>query len=478
MNLGTRLALAFAMVAASVAAAVGVLAFYSTVERLNGEVDRALQTAATAVVNGYEGVLQTPVTDRPGGPPDGRGDRSRQLIAQRIAPDGTVTPLGGQPVTLPVRDTDRTLASDTQRGATSTTEVAVADGTGGVAYRVLTTALGEGRGAVQVGVDIVVYRQALGGLAKEVTLLALLVTVVAAGLGWLLARRIARRLVRLTAIAEDVSAIGPGAGEVPVQGRDEVARLSSSFNTMLRRLAASREAQERLIQDAAHELRTPLTSLRTNTSVLRHLDRLDPASRGRLLADVEGETRELSHLVEELITLALARRTGEEEDDEVDLAPVVRAAADRTRRRSGRTIGIDSDGTRVRGRRNALDRAVGNLLENAAKFDTGGTGPIDIRVRRGTITVSDRGPGLDPADVDRVFDRFYRSDAARSLPGSGLGLAIVADIAEAHDGTAFARNRPGGGAAIGITIGARRLLPDSDSHHDPDSPGPATVVGS
>ncbi len=477
MNLGTRLALAFAAVAAAVAAAVGVLAFYSAVERVTGEVDRGLQTAAIAVVNGHEEVLYTPVADLPGGPADGGGDRSRQLIAQRIAPDGTVTPLRGRAVTLPVRDTDRALASGSVRGATSTTEVAIGDDTRFVAYRVLTTALGEGRGAVQVGIDIDLSRRVLSGLAKEITLLALLVTVVAAGLGWLLARRITRRLVRLTAIAEDVSAAGPGAGEVPVDGRDEVARLSSTFNRMLRRLTESREAQERLIQDAAHELRTPLTSLRTNASVLRRLDRLDPESRARLLADVEGETRELSHLVDELITLALARRTDEEED-EVDLAAVVRAAADRTRRRTGREIRIASDGTRVRGQRHALERAVGNLLENAAKFDVDGTEPIDVGVRRGTITVSDCGPGLAAGDINRIFDRFYRADAARSLPGSGLGLAIVADIAQAHAGTTFARNRPGGGATIGITIGAGRLLPDSDPHHDPDSSAPETVVGS
>ena len=218
MNLGTRLALAFAAVAAAVAATVGVLAFYSAVERVNGEVDRALQTAATAVVDGYEEVLHAPVADLPDGSPDGGGDRSRPLIAQRIAPDGTVTPLGGRPVTLPVGSADRALASGTVRGATSTTEVAVGDASHVVAYRVLTTALGGGRGAVQVGIDINLSRQVLSGLAKEVTLLALLVTVVAAGLGWLLARRIARRLVRLTAIAEDVSAAGSGAAKFRWKG--------------------------------------------------------------------------------------------------------------------------------------------------------------------------------------------------------------------------------------------------------------------
>ncbi|HLU55704.1 MAG TPA: HAMP domain-containing sensor histidine kinase [Pseudonocardia sp.] len=470
MTLPTRLAVAFAAVAATVAAAVGVLAFYSAVERVTGEVDHTLQTATAAVLDGSEDVLEAPSP----------GLVERRLVAQRIAPDGTVTPLGGRPVTLPVRDADRVLATTADRGATSTTEVAVGDETSGVAYRVLSTALGEGRGALQVGIDINASREVLSGLAKEIAVLAVLVSVAAAGLGWLLAHRIARRLVRLAAVAERVTAAGPddplGHRAVPVQGRDEVARLASSFTTMLRRLAESREAQERLIQDAAHELRTPLTSLRTNTSVLRRLDRLDPRARERLLADVEGETRELSHLVEELITLALARRADEEEAD-VDLTEVVRTASDRTRRRSGRAIRVDSDGTRLRGRRHALERAVGNLLENAAKFDTAGTAPIEVVVRRGTITVADRGPGLAPGDVDRVFDRFYRADSARSLPGSGLGLAIVADIAESHDGTAFARNRPGGGAVIGFTVGAGRLLPDSDPRHDRASPVPGTVAG-
>jgi two-component system, OmpR family, sensor histidine kinase MprB len=299
----------------------------------------------------------------------------------------------------------------------------------------------------------------------------------AAALGLIVSRAALAPVRRLTETTERVTETKDLSERIDAGGRDELSRLAGSFNTMLGALEESTRAQQQLVTDASHELRTPLTSLRTNARVLRRLDRLDPRSRERLLADVEGETRELSHLVEELITLALARGTDEEEDD-VQLAAVVRAAAERTRRRTGRVIGIDSDDTRVRGRRQALERAVGNLLENAAKFDTGGTGPIDIWVRRGTITVSDRGPGLAAGDVHRVFDRFYRADAARSLPGSGLGLAIVADIAQAHDGTAFARNRPGGGATIGIEIGASRLLPDSDSRHDHGSPVPETVVWS
>ncbi|MBP2334971.1 two-component system sensor histidine kinase MprB [Saccharothrix coeruleofusca] len=462
MNLATRFALAFALVAALVAAVVGVLGFRSAVERVSGEVERGLRTAAAAVIDGHHAVLHHPVTNAT----DGEGGKEPlPLTAQRVAADGTTTPLGGRAVTFPVSAADRALAAGADRGATRMAEVIVRYDT----YRVLTTSLGDGGGAVQVGIDINQSRRVMSGLAKEIAVLALLVAAVAACLGWVLARRITRRLVRLTATAEEVSATGLGAGGVPVRGRDEVARLSSSFNTMLRRLADAREAQERLIQDIAHELRTPLTSLRTNASVLRRLDRLGPDSRARLLADVEGETRELSHLVDELIALALARGV-DEEDSDVALAEVVRGAATRARRRTEREIDVDSDRTRVRGQRLALERAVGNLLENAAKFDTGGTGAITVKVRAGTIAVSDRGPGLDAGDLDRIFDRFYRADTSRSLPGSGLGLAIVAGIAEAHDGTTFARNRAGGGATIGFTIGARRLLPAPDAASSP-APG-------
>jgi two-component system sensor histidine kinase MprB len=474
-TLPARLSVAFALVAAVVAGAVGLLSYHAASERITDEIVRSLQAAATALADGQTAVLSAPIVDLPSGPPDSRDRRtspSQQMTAQRIGADGTITHVGGRDIALPVDDTDRALAAVASAGEAATSEVRVGRDT----YRILTTSLGGARGAVQVAVDIDKTQRVLGGMANEIALVAAVVTVVAAGLGWLLAHRISRRLVRLTGIAEEVSASGLGERTVPVQGRDEVARLSSSFNTMLRRLAESREAQERLIQDAAHELRTPLTSLRTNASVLRKLDRLSPESRERLVSDIDGETRELHHLVEELIELALARRT-DEPDTTIELAEVARTTAERARRRSGRAVRVDADDTIVRGRRAGLERAVGNLLENAAKFDAAGTEPIELTIRHGTISVADRGPGLEDDDTDRVFDRFYRADTARSLPGSGLGLAIVKDLAEAHDGTAFAGNRPGGGAVIGFSIGRSRVLPDSESDDIDPLPPSATLGG-
>jgi two-component system, OmpR family, sensor histidine kinase MprB len=308
----------------------------------------------------------------------------------------------------------------------------------------------------------------LGGMANQIAGISLAVLIVAAALGWLLAWRITRRLVRLAGVAEEISEHGRLDHEVPVGGRDEVGRLAGSFNTMLARLAAARDSQDRLVQDAAHELRTPLTSLRTNASVLRRINELAPDARSRLIDDVQGETRELSHMVDELVELALSGHN-DEVDAPVELAGLADRVVERVRRRTARRFLVDTDSWVITGRRQGLERAVGNLLENAAKFDRDGQEPIELRIQRGTVTVLDRGPGIAPADLERVFDRFYRADTARGLPGSGLGLAIVRDIAETHGGNVFARRRSGGGTEIGFTVdGARHIR-----NPEPDGAGSA-----
>lgn len=474
MSLRSRFALAFALVSAVVAVLVGVLSYQAASDRIAQEVDRTLTSATASVAAGETGVLSVAVPQDGARGPGRGGDPGgvRVLVGWSVGADGTTTFLGGRPVPLLVSDAVRALAASGAAGATDSTEFSMGRGT----YRVLTTALGDGKGALQVAADVDDSQRVLNGLAVEVTLVSVLVLVVAAGAGWLLAWRITRRLVRLTAIAEDVSAHGGMEQEVPVDGRDEVGRLSASFNTMLSRLAAARAAQDRLVQDAAHELRTPLTSLRTNASVLRRVDELSPDARERLIDDVQGESRELSHLVDELVELALSQR-GEEPEEPVELAEVARDAAERVHRRTGRQVHIETDGSVVRGRRQGLERAVGNLLENAAKFDGDGKNPIEVRIRRGTTTVTDHGPGIDAADAARVFDRFYRSDTARGLPGSGLGLSIVRDVAEVHGGTAAVSTPPGGGAAVGFTVDAARLLPSSESDHVEASPRSITVGG-
>ncbi|MEV6641486.1 HAMP domain-containing sensor histidine kinase [Amycolatopsis sp. NPDC051371] len=456
MNLRSKLAIAFAGVGAAAAILVGVFSYQAASQRIDAELDRSLLTTSAEVAAGATQVLApSPVTR---GPDDDDHDEAQPMVAQSIAPDGTTRPIGGRPVHLDVGDADRTLAATGSLGDHRYWDFTA----GRDDYRVITVALGPGRGAVQLGIDVDESRHVLGELATRITGVSALVLAVAALAGWLLARQITRRLVRLTQATEQVSDGGLAGITVPAGGRDEVGRLATSFDRMLGRLADARADQERLVQDAAHELRTPLTSLRTNASVLRRFAELTPDARARLLDDVDGETRELTHLIDELVELATHRYEAEE-PSAIGLDEVVERAADRVRRRTGRTIVVDTDASAVTGQAKALERAVANLLENAVKFDA--TGPVEVVVRDGRVQVLDRGPGIGDDDAARVFDRFHRADAARGLPGSGLGLAIVREIALAHGGSVFAEPRPGGGAVVGFTVGADLLLPSSHPGH-------------
>ena len=459
MSLRTKFAVAFAAVAAAVAILVGVTSYQTASQRIGHEVDRSLlHTAEEIAAGATQVVAPSPVNGvRPG---DVGHDDGHLMVAQAVMPDGTVIPIGGRPVQLPLSTADRALAAAGAPGNQGYQNVTL----GPDDYRVLTVALGNGNGALQVAIDVDETQRNLYTLATLIAGASAIVLLAAAGAGWLIARQITRRLVRLTTLAEQVSSTGRLDVEVPTGGRDEVGRLSSSFDAMLGRLAGSRDDQERLVQDAAHELRTPLTSLRTNASVLRRFEELAPSARSRLLDDVDGETRELTHLVNELVELATRQHDGEEEVP-VDLGAVAERAAMRVRRRSGRTITIDADATTVLGRGHGLERAVSNLLENAAKFDAGGTAPIEVVIRSGRVEVLDRGPGIGDADAQRVFDRFYRADAARSLPGSGLGLAIVREVARSHGGEVFTAPRSGGGAVVGFAVSAEVLLPNSKPGH-------------
>ncbi|MGW1177455.1 HAMP domain-containing sensor histidine kinase [Kitasatospora sp. NPDC002543] len=446
-GLRTTLALAFAAIAALVAVLIGALGYHAAAVLIRNDETADFGAAVDSVGRQVQREVLFP-GDFAG--PDGLSAdlvRPIRVTTQSLDPDGAVLP-GTARLDLPPSPADQSLAHADQPGRTS---IGLRHRRG-EGYRVGVVSLGGRRGAVQIIQQVGPTEELLTALRTRTAVLVAVVAVLAGGAGWLLARRITGRLVRLTAAAELVASSGRLDVLVPAAGRDEVGRLGRAFDRMLVRLATAKEDQRRLVQDAGHELRTPLTSLRTNLSVLPSLERLPPGERAALMTDLVEEARELTQLVEELVALAADRRA-DGRPVEVALADVVREAAAQARRRSARTIVVDADATVVIARPDALARAVGNLLDNAAKFDPAGTGPIEVVVRGPRVEVRDRGPGIDAADLDRVFDRFYRATAARSLPGSGLGLAIVHEVARSHGGTAFAANREGGGAVIGFTLG-------------------------
>lgn len=265
---------------------------------------------------------------------------------------------------------------------------------------------------------------------------------VAAAAGAMVAGTGLRPVARLTDAAERVARTDD-LRPIAVTGSDELARLTISFNTMLRALAESRDRQARLVTDAGHELRTPLTSLRTNTELLMAAmqpgaPRLPDEEMQALQQDVIAQIEELSTLVGDLVDLA--RGDGADIVHEpVDMVEVVEGTLERVRRRRNDIeFDVVMQPWQVYGDAAGLSRAVLNLLDNAAKWSPSGTA-VSVRLAQvdaahAELVISDHGPGIPPAERDLVFERFYRATPARGMPGSGLGLAIVKQVVLKHGG--------------------------------------------
>jgi len=269
---------------------------------------------------------------------------------------------------------------------------------------------------------------------------------------------------RLTDATERIARTRDPSERVPEGGHDELSRLGASFNTMLAALEDAIETQRRFVADASHELRTPLTSMQTNLDVLRRQEQLDPESRERLLEDLHRESHEMRDLIGGLLELA----RGDDprlERQSVQLDELVEDSVERARSRFPKvSFEATLEPTTVDGSPDRLERAVWNLLENAGKWSPEGQ-TVEVTLSNGELTVRDHGPGIAAEDRPLVFDRFYRSASARSMPGSGLGLAIVREVADAHAGTVTADEAPGGGTLMRLRLnGARNgSAPDSTS---------------
>ena len=332
----------------------------------------------------------------------------------------------------------------------------------GVPYRVVAVPVPNQPGtALVLAQSMESNRDALERL-KVILLLCSAVGVALAGVaGWAVAANGLRPVRRLTAATERVARTAE-LTPIEVTGHDELARLTTSFNAMLVALDASQERQRQLVADAGHELRTPLTSLRTNIELIGqaadNTERsLSADQRREIMGDVRSQLEELTQLVGDLVELA--RDEPMRRDPEpLDFADVVNQAVDRVRMRGpGVTYDVDLHPWMVFGEPQLLERAVTNLLDNATKWSpTDGT--VHVRLTDGSLTVADEGPGIEPDDLPHIFDRFYRSREARTLPGSGLGLSIVKRAAERHGGTVGVSSELGSGTMFRLTL--------PDSHHD------------
>jgi two-component system sensor histidine kinase MprB len=438
MTFRTRLTLAAAAaVALAVALAAGLM-YVVTRAQLRGEVDDALVERAEflSVLPPRALVFSAAVPDPLlGGAPG---------YIQLIGPDGEPLRPEGRTVPVPIGNRARQVARGEEEPFFMDAVLA------GTHVRVFTTPLGGGYG-LQVTRPLDEVDAVLRRLAILLGLVGVGGIGVAAALGLAVTRAALAPVSRLTEATERINRTHDLSERIPASGQDELSRLAVSFNRMLEALGSSLQAQRQLVADASHELRTPVTSLRTNIEVLARSPNLSEPER-ELLADVTGQLEEVTVLIGDVVELARGAELHPAEVEDVRLDDLVGQAIERARRHYPDVVFTASlDESIVRGVPASLDRAVANLLENAAKWSPPG-GPVEVTVHEGGVIVRDHGPGIAEEDLPFVFDRFYRARAARGLPGSGLGLAIVRQVAEAHGGRARAENAPDGGTVMRLTL--------------------------
>jgi two-component system, OmpR family, sensor histidine kinase MprB len=397
----------------------------------------------------------------PPGPDQVRG------YQQVVNAAGMITVRSARDVSLPVDSETRRLAQ--HGGAAFFRDARV----NGLHLRVLAEPFGKGR-AVQLAQPLTEVDSLLSRLRLILALLDLGGIALAALIGRIVAGAAVLPLKRLTQATEHVALTQDLSGRIKSVGEDEIGRLARSFNAMLDALErsmsaldASVHAQRQLVADASHELRTPVTSLRTNIEILQQAEDMQPRERARLLSDVVEQIDELTGLMNDLIELARGELQ-HASAEELRLDVLVGEVIERTRRHAPATaFATELTPTVVAGVPARLERAVSNLIDNAAKYSPPDE-PVAVVLRGEELTVRDHGPGIAAADMPHVFDRFYRGAEARGRPGSGLGLAIVRQVAEQHGGSVTAESAPGGGTLMRLRLaGAETIDPEASESASP-----------
>jgi two-component system OmpR family sensor kinase len=333
---------------------------------------------------------------------------------------------------------------------------------------------------VVVGADLADDDAVVARLVVIEVIVGLAVLVVLGVAGYLVIRTSLRPLVEVEHTARAIAA-GDLSRRVPEgDDRTEVGRLSTALNGMLGRIESSFRAQQaseeqarasegrmrRFVADASHELRTPLTSIRGFAELHRQGAASGPEDTGRLMQRIESEATRMSTLVEDLLQLARLDQQRPLSLAPVDLAQLAGDAVHDARAvQPDRSIGLNLDSSLtdapvVVGDEARLRQVVGNLVTNALTHTPPGT-KVTVRLSEDAadpdsvvLSVADDGPGLAPADAQRVFERFYRADTSRTRAagGSGLGLSIVASLVAAHGGRVDLTTAPGAGATFAVRL--------------------------
>ena len=436
-----RLALASAGSVLVVATIAGGIQYRTFTGALLGRVDSQLDTFAgfAALFTGLATSSQRSDTDvaglisvLAGGEP---------LLIDIVDVDGESLYTGVNAADLPATPAVRELAR--QGGADETYTAKV----GREHVRIRARSIGDGR-VLLVGRPIDDLIETRRDLVLLVIIQVLLTVGIAGLLGYWVTRSAMRPVHRLAQTAQEIAQTADLAKRVaPTSGDRDLANLTDTFNEMLDRvegaydrISGSLDAERRLVADASHELRTPLTTIRGNVDYLARTG-ADPDA----VADLKTAAERLATLVAGLTTLAREDAGVKDQARPLDFDEMVRdIAAEPVHAGADIRLDLEND-LWVMGSEGSLAGAVRNLIENAVKY---GNGRVDVGARSedGTVVmeVLDDGPGIAPADEDRVFERFWRAADAKGAPGSGLGLSIVRSAVESHGGDVRALPGPGG----------------------------------
>ena len=340
---------------------------------------------------------------------------------------------------------------------------------------------GEVAGIIQAARPLDEYDRTVAALMTALAAGAALGTLLAFGSSWLLVGAALRPIDRITQEAAAIGAERDLARRVSYAGpSDEVGRLAATLNQMLaelhvgyRQVAQALQTQRRFVADASHELRTPLTTVRGNLDLLGREPPIAPDDRRAVLRDTVDEAERMMRLVNDLLALARADAGWRPALAALPLAPL----AEEVRRQGllldhGRPVAVAIEpGLAAVGHRDLLKQVLLILVDNALKHTPPGT-PVSVTARRegdeAAIVVRDEGPGIDPALLPHIFERFFRADAARSEGGAGLGLSIARALLEAQGGTIVAESRPGQGSSFTVRLPAAQA-----PSVEPQAPTPA-----
>ncbi|WP_366923193.1 HAMP domain-containing histidine kinase [Metallumcola ferriviriculae] len=466
MSLRARLTLWYTTIFGGTLIVFGLLLYFTLATYMLESADQTLSTKADQVLESTQ-IVKYPFRLKEVVLPDVDVFASPDTFLQVVDSQGRVQSRSGNlgNRVLPLSRETLSMASRSDGGFYETLS---ASGSKLRLYNLPVVVEGQFVGVMQVGRSLVQVEGTLARLRLLLMISILASVLIAATVGWLLARTALNPIEKISSTA---AKIGDGQHlnrRIDYSGpADEVGQLAATFNAMLsrlqqayKRLEDTYSAQRRFVADASHELRSPLTTIGGNVELLQKIEDSDPQLQGEILADISEETRRMRHLVEDMLALARADAGLRLDMERINLGELLtdvgRTARRRAAKREFAIQGLDEiQGMEVSANKDYLHQAVFILIDNAIKY-TSEQGRITLSVERYPgkmgISVRDNGQGISGEDIEHIFERFYRIDAARKPGGTGLGLAIAKWIAKEHRGEITVESIKGQGSKFTIWL--------------------------